>query len=1123
MAWAEEMTGVAAEENDFAETAEGEENAGGGYNGVGDDAVVDEGEDIPQIPDGGTGAEKPEDEDAPNTDDSGGESPKNEADEDEGLENESGGGESKEPEDNGNEGQDEGATEPPDAEDGEGSDEADAGKADEDGKSAADGANTSVLSVEKQKTIDELGFKTMAINQAMVQEKKVLSQVVSSMEAMEAGEGYVEKEIIYLADSEKEAKEIAECYGGTLENYDYKIAVASIEQDVLDAVKVAADTDIPIPAVYPNVIYRINDEWDAASIDGSEVTVEEISKTDEAVEEDSEDVEDKRDGLEEEPLYTIEGEETVYAINPTDPQYNNQWHHSVVNTVEAWDATKGSGVTVAVLDSGVDANHPDLPADIECIETVGYGSGRDDNGHGTHCAGIIAAQANGMYGVGIAPEASIYSVKILGADGSGTTETAIKGMRSAVSRNVDVISMSFGSFCYDALFQKEIDAATAKGIVLVAAAGNEGTSQKSYPAAYNNVIAVAAVSDTTSKDSANNLYYHLTSFSNYGTWVDIAAPGYQIGSTLPTYTNTDPDAVNGTYYGSASGTSMACPIVAATVAMMLANNSALKNTNTKAGVSKITKTLIDSASPYGALDPYIGTMYPLVDVEAATYAVDSSVPQPPTVRFKSGEPDSKNVVLAGADEYITFEKTTPHAKIYFTVNGKKPTAKTGRRYYDGTKIVLNASGKVKIQAVTVVGNKTSKVFSKTYKLDVKATGLTSPYHNFRDDITVAIGKSIQLDVNVLPSITSNKKLTWSSNDATGMIKVNKSGKVTCNKKTAAETQAVITAKTTDGTNLEYSFTVTAKNEKVEFLTLNKTAVKMSWHANAMKNDGNEMKEPDGTSYEEFFQLVPSNSGVETNQYLYKSSNTKVAVVSSDGLIMALGKGKAKITVTANDGSGMKAVCDVTVVTPVYEIRAVSSTGYGDWEDIPIGTGCTITMKTIVNDNSKYYIDVPNNKSLEWTSTNPGVISVKNGKITCSKNATIDDKVNVTVRAKDGWGTSRTITFKVVDKIEKIYYVSGGKKYSSAKLYGDVGEAGYDPLTNGNIAVDTMHGTGLIENLFEVNISNRDVIYRYYNSKVGAKIILGTKPGTSKLTYTATDGSKKKITLTYKINARDLKL
>lgn len=957
------------------------------------------------------------------------------------------------------------------------------------------------LSEENQKTLKALGFKTMELSQAMIEEKAEYGAVATSMSSMKSGEDYVENEVVYYAESEEEALQIAECYGGTLSEYEYGVAVATIKQNVADAVKMAAIPGIELPAVYPNIVYKINDGWDAVA----DETVE--SETEEPVLIDEEDVEHEEII---DPKYAdIQlpcEDEQLYATAPNDTYYAKQWHHDTMNTVEAWNASKGKGVVVAVIDTGIDYNHPDLKGNIlDSITTIDGidEKGYDGAGHGTHCAGIIAATANNGIGVsGMAPEAKIFSVKVLGDNGSGSTADITQGVIAATAKDVDVISMSLGGICWDGFFQKAIDKATAKGIVVVAAAGNEATTQKSYPAAYNNVIAVAATSQSN----------YLTNFSNYGTWIDIAAPGLNILSTLPTGYTIKDVTYEATGYGYMSGTSMACPVVSGTVALMLGNSDSLKNTNSKAGATKIAKTLVGSAIPDEAGSYYTWEWYPLADAEATTYAVEDSAVEAPTIKF-STTPSNKNVVLAGEEQFFELATATPHSKIYYTINGKKPTAETGALYTG--RIYMPISGKIKIQAVTVVGNKTSKVFSKTYTFDVKATGLSSTCD---DTMTVAVGKSIQLSVDIAPYYVSNKKLEWTCDDATGQIKVNKNtGKVTCKKGTPENFKAVITAKTKDGTNLEKKFTVKAVNGTVEGLKLNKTDVKMSYWADY---SGLSMKDTDGTKYVSSFTLQPeAEGGIKTTQFLYKSSNTKVAAVDAYGNVTALGKGKATITVTANDGSGKKATCKVTVTTPVFNIYTSSSTGFsGDSSYIPIGVGCSITMKATVNYGSSYYLYSPSNKKLDWTSSDQSAITVKNGKVTCKATAKIGQKYTVKVAANDGFGASKTITFMVVDTIDKIYITEKGKEYTSASFNGEVGDGIYDLLYNGFLNFKTKKGTGNWYNGFTVTTSNRDVVYRYLDYDIGTVIIVGTKPGSSKITYTARDGSNKKFTINCKIKA-----
>ena len=923
-----------------------------------------------------------------------------------------------------------------------------------------------------QDELSALGFKTMDLTAEMYVEKKNLAEVYAQVAEAEAGEDYIENEVICEADSEEAALAIAECYGGELVSYEYEIAVISIKQPVVTAIRVAANEAFAIPAVYPNYIYSICGEEGLTEAEAAEHDVEDegiVPVADEAVE--------------------VIGLENVYAANPTDPGFSSQYHHSLIHTTGAWDASQGEGVVVAVIDTGIDIDHPDLKDNILSYHSMIGGNGNDDQGHGTHCAGLIAAAQNNIGGVGVAPKAKLVSIKVLNSSGSGTTADIIRGVKLATEKKVDVISMSLGGICYSTPYQNAINAAVNKGIVVIAAAGNEGTDQKSYPAAYNNVISVGAV-------GSNRTF---TNFSNYGSWVDIAAPGKDIYSTT-----------NDGAYGNKSGTSMACPIVAGVAALVIGNDTKLRDTNTKATVTKVTKVLLDGAANNveGAYSYHDSKICPLVDAEAAAYLVETGTLEMPTITFDGYQPDKKNVVDSRAT--FSFSTSNPHAKIFFTVNGKAPTNKVGDRFYRGNSIRLNTSGKIKIQAVAMIGNKKSKVFSKTYTFNALAVFLRPS--QCTSTMKVAIGKKINLQVAFTPYFTSNKKLKWTSSDTTKMITVNASnGVVSCSSKAKPGTSATITATTTDGTNVSCRFTVTAVSEKASKLTLNATSINLSRQA------GNSNLSMPG--YSTSFRLVPTAEGTTVSQYTYKSSNTKVATVDASGNVLPVAKGKATITVTANDGSGKKATCTVKVVTPVQSIWGATNTGFSHYSEIPIGTGCSISIKPYVNDNMTSAPYVPSNKALTWTSSNPSAVSVNSsGKVTCNRNAVPGTLVTITATAKDGFGCKQTLNFKVYDKITKVYVASGKSKYSTLSVTLKVGETIYDPLTNGVLSVDTMKGTSNFSKSFSVTTPNRDNVYRYYNSDEDKFVVTATKKGSGKITYTAKDGSNTKFVL--KINVKE---
>jgi thermitase len=302
---------------------------------------------------------------------------------------------------------------------------------------------------------------------------------------------------------------------------------------------------------------------------------------------------------------------------------SNQWAPQKVQADLAWSAWKPQAQTViAIIDTGVQTSHPDLSAKV----VAGYdiinndSDPSDDNGHGTHCAGIAAGQINNSTGIaGIAgwtgdaaisdtTSTKIMPVKVLGADGSGTTTSVADGIIYAADHGATVISLSLGGGGTTTL-SNAINYAYSKGCVIVAAAGNESTSAKSYPAAYTNVISVA------STDSADRL----SSFSNYGSWVKVAAPGSDIAST---YT--------GSRYVYLSGTSMAAPLVAGEVALLRSQNPALTNAQVEEAIVANT----DAYSPYNGRTIGGGRVNVYRALQAATTAVSDpsqTTPPPPTV------------------------------------------------------------------------------------------------------------------------------------------------------------------------------------------------------------------------------------------------------------------------------------------------------------------------------------------------------------------------------------------------------------------------------------------------------------------------------------------------------------
>jgi len=247
---------------------------------------------------------------------------------------------------------------------------------------------------------------------------------------------------------------------------------------------------------------------------------------------------------------------------PAQPDQTLPWGITQVNADDAWSTSTGSAIKVAVIDTGIQADHPDLKDNIKggvrfytrgltLYEDTKWG---DDHGHGTHVAGTIAGIDNTIGVVGVAPNVELYAVKVLDKTGSGSWAAVAAGIRWAADNDMDVASMSLGGSSGTSGLADAVSYALDAGVVLVVASGNSGdgsstTTEVSYPAAYSGVIAVGAT------NSANSV----ASWSSSASYVALCAPGVSVFSTY-----------KGSSYATFSGTSMATPHVAGTAALVLA-------------------------------------------------------------------------------------------------------------------------------------------------------------------------------------------------------------------------------------------------------------------------------------------------------------------------------------------------------------------------------------------------------------------------------------------------------------------------------------------------------------------------------------------------------------------------
>lgn len=392
---------------------------------------------------------------------------------------------------------------------------------------------------------------------------------------------------------------------------------------------------------------------------------------------------------------------------PNDAYYDFQWGLNRINATSAWNLTTGSSnVIIAVVDSGIDTNHPDLKGNlwinkgeipdnnidddnngyIDDIYGWNFESGNnnvtDDNGHGTHVAGIIAASGNNTQGVsGVMWNATIMPLKFLDKNGDGYITDAVDAISYATKMGAFIINCSWGGSSYSKALKDIIEASTA---LVVCAAGNEVSSEDidilpNYPASFNssNIISVAAV------DENNNLCY----FSNYGTnSIDVAAPGALIYSTLP-----------GSKYGFMQGTSMATPYVSGLAGLIKSLYPELSALQVKYTIMNNVDSVASLAGKIltgGVINAYNSLNNVITDTAVPTVNVD---------------PKGGSYYYYPLKISLTINKP---GQIYYTLNGTNPT-KSSTLYT--VPITIYTSQTLKFTVVSSSGT-LSHVYKETYLL-----------------------------------------------------------------------------------------------------------------------------------------------------------------------------------------------------------------------------------------------------------------------------------------------------------------------------------------------------------------------------------------------------------------------
>ncbi len=303
--------------------------------------------------------------------------------------------------------------------------------------------------------------------------------------------------------------------------------------------------------------------------------------------------------------------DTYFAANQWFLQNTGQVINGITGTVgadikatQAYDISEGSSnVRVAILDSGINVNHEDLAGKIVAnTDFTNSSSGYlDVYGHGTHVAGIVGAVTNNGLGVAsVCPDCALLNGKIINDNGSVTVSNVANGITWAIANKAKVINLSLGWTTGSRTLLNAVNYAWNNGAVVVAAAGNLGNTNLVYPASYQNVISVAATDNTD----------QLASFSTYGTWVDMAAPGDYVFSTWKDSTsNLAPQPVcdaNGYCYKFGHGTSMSAPVVAGIVGLVFSYNPSLTNAQVESIVENSADKISGTGTDwiYGRADAY---------------------------------------------------------------------------------------------------------------------------------------------------------------------------------------------------------------------------------------------------------------------------------------------------------------------------------------------------------------------------------------------------------------------------------------------------------------------------------------------------------------------------------------
>lgn len=858
-----------------------------------------------------------------------------------------------------------------------------------------------------------------------MEQKQILSEHTGTLAPYQSEDNtrfYAKGELVYLTDSEEDAQMVAEAFGGTLDRYNLGVAVIRLSEDrtVSQAVLCAASEDYNLPAVWPNYYKQ---------------------------------------------LFTTYSDPALSEAN------DYQWQHAFVGDTYAWEAGyKGQGVKVGVIDSGVLNAHEDFDNRLVQHLTMSKDSSKDStidvNGHGTHVSGIVAASLNNSKGgAGIAPEASLYVYGVGTADGTILADAEHAAIRRAIKDGVDVINMSLGSGFYDGNENIAIQEAYKAGIAIFAAAGNESTNGKSYPASYDNVCSIAALQQDGKKST----------YTNYNDSVDLAFPGTNIYST---YVETDDmgnvilDSTRTDIYCYMSGTSMACPVAAGVAAVILSGASDVPELAGKTGTAKVDALydiMADNAKKCPSAGTGAGTTW-LPSVFNLKAESASAIPALPKFSVAN-----KSTITAASTKLEITSDTTLGVKIYYSLNGKSPALKDGK-VTNGTlysaPITVGGAKKVTVKAIAVniLTGKASKVATAAYTFTPNPSGVEISGNEVHK---LAPGSSLALKASVTPSYAVSNKVKWSVAPEGKGVAISTSGKVSVAKDAAAG-NFTVTATAVDKKGNPYSAKATYSIEVITPAASVKSIKLADKTASVAKGSTLNLAEGIVVTY--------ADGNPRTDKDVaWSSSNKKIAIVDQDGKVTGIAPGKVTIKATANDGTGKSAACTVTVLQQATGLTLSGSS--------KLVAGKSVTLKASLQPANV------SSKTLEWSVTGTGV-TVKNGKVSASKTAS--GTYTVTAKTTDGSEKSASIDISIIkDPIKKITMPKTMTLFTTAGNFGAPTFKALNPTIDGgdNTAVTYTSSAPEVATV---------------NSK---GIVQAVASGKTKITCMATDGSNKKAVCT----------